>query len=169
MDFFDTLETRDPERREREQFTALQRQIAHAQKNAPYFGRLLAGVNPAAIKDRAGLARLPVTRKSDLTELQTPFGDPRFVPARGARTVVIQRSMTTKGVQWQVPQVIDSVIQDGLWDAYGNVHMGDCGELCAREKGVSRKDQDDFAAVRPTLRRRHSSGASSTPCALLTE
>jgi len=43
-------------------------------------------------------------------------------------------------------QVIDSLIQDGLWDAYGNVHMGDCGELCAREKNVTRKDQDDFAA-----------------------
>ena len=34
-------------------------------------------------------------------------------------------------------QVIDSLIQDGLWDAYGNVHMGDCAELCAREKKVS--------------------------------
>ena len=43
-------------------------------------------------------------------------------------------------------QVIDSLIQDGLWDAYGNVHMGDCGELCARERNVTRKDQDDFAA-----------------------
>jgi acetyl-CoA C-acetyltransferase len=43
-------------------------------------------------------------------------------------------------------QVIDSLIQDGLWDAYGNVHMGDCGELCAKEKNVTRKDQDDFAA-----------------------
>src|ERR1043165_6428844 len=26
-------------------------------------------------------------------------------------------------------QVIDSMIADGLWDAYGNVHMGDCAEL----------------------------------------
>jgi acetyl-CoA C-acetyltransferase len=43
-------------------------------------------------------------------------------------------------------QVIDSMIQDGLWDAYGNVHMGDCGELCAKEKGISRQDQDAFAA-----------------------
>jgi len=43
-------------------------------------------------------------------------------------------------------QVIDSLITDGLWDAYGNVHMGDCGELCAREKGISRADQDAFAA-----------------------
>jgi acetyl-CoA C-acetyltransferase len=43
-------------------------------------------------------------------------------------------------------QVIDSMIQDGLWDAYKNVHMGDCGELCAREKGISRQEQDAFAA-----------------------
>jgi acetyl-CoA C-acetyltransferase len=43
-------------------------------------------------------------------------------------------------------QVIDSMITDGLWDPYGNVHMGDCGELCAREKGISRADQDAFAA-----------------------
>ena len=43
-------------------------------------------------------------------------------------------------------QVIDSVIQDGLWDVYGNVHMGDCAELCARERNITRADQDAFAA-----------------------
>src|SRR5450432_1756644 len=43
-------------------------------------------------------------------------------------------------------QVIDSLICDGLWDAYANVHMGECGELCAREKGITRGDQDAFAA-----------------------
>ena len=43
-------------------------------------------------------------------------------------------------------QVIDSMIHDGLWDVYGNVHMGDCSELCAREKNISRQDQDAFAA-----------------------
>jgi acetyl-CoA C-acetyltransferase len=42
-------------------------------------------------------------------------------------------------------QVIDSLIQDGLWDAYGNVHMGDCAELCAKEKGITRAEQDAFA------------------------
>jgi acetyl-CoA C-acetyltransferase len=42
-------------------------------------------------------------------------------------------------------QVIDSLIQDGLWDAYKNVHMGECGELCAKEKGITRADQDAFA------------------------
>ena len=43
-------------------------------------------------------------------------------------------------------QVIDSLIADGLWDAYKNVHMGECGELCAKEKGITRADQDAFAA-----------------------
>src|SRR4051812_4949900 len=43
-------------------------------------------------------------------------------------------------------QVIDSLINDGLWDVYGNVHMGDCAELCAREKKISREEQDAFAA-----------------------
>jgi acetyl-CoA C-acetyltransferase len=43
-------------------------------------------------------------------------------------------------------QLVDSMIADGLWDPYGNVHMGDCGELCAREKQISREDQDAYAA-----------------------
>jgi acetyl-CoA C-acetyltransferase len=51
-----------------------------------------------------------------------------------------------EGLRLGHAQVIDSVIHDGLWDAYGNVHMGDCAELCAREKNISRQDQDAFAA-----------------------
>ena len=43
-------------------------------------------------------------------------------------------------------QVIDSMIKDGLWDAYKDVHMGDCAELCAKEKAITRSDQDAFAA-----------------------
>ena len=37
------------------------------------------------------------------------------------------------------------MIHDGLWDPYGDVHMGNCAELCAREYGLSREEQDDFA------------------------
>ncbi|HVZ74369.1 MAG TPA: thiolase family protein [Polyangia bacterium] len=51
-----------------------------------------------------------------------------------------------EGMRLGHAQVIDSMIQDGLWDAYKNVHMGDCGELCAKEKNISRADQDAFAA-----------------------
>ena len=42
-------------------------------------------------------------------------------------------------------QVVDSMIKDGLWDAYNDKHMGNCAELCASEKNYSREDQDAFA------------------------
>ncbi len=40
---------------------------------------------------------------------------------------------------------IDGMIHDGLWDPYNNQHMGNCGELCAKEKGFTREMQDAFA------------------------
>ena len=75
--YLDDLETRPPAVRERHLFNALPGQIANAQKNAPYFAKLLAGIDAHTVSDRAALARLPVTRKSDLIDLQKsapPFG-----------------------------------------------------------------------------------------------
>jgi len=74
---FDRLECRDPELREREQLLALRVQLAHAKANAPAFAQRLAQVDAASIDSRRALAELPVTRKSELTELQKsakPFG-----------------------------------------------------------------------------------------------
>jgi phenylacetate-CoA ligase len=76
-DHFDTLETRDPEVRERALLAALPRQLAHAKANASAFARILADVDTGAITTREALARVPVTRKSELSELQKkerPFG-----------------------------------------------------------------------------------------------
>ncbi len=42
-------------------------------------------------------------------------------------------------------KLTDGMIFDGLWDPYSNVHMGNCGDACAREQGFSREQQDDFA------------------------
>ena len=42
-------------------------------------------------------------------------------------------------------ELIDSAIQDGLWDAYENYHMGCTGEVVAREYGVGREAQDAWA------------------------
>ncbi|HEV7414291.1 MAG TPA: AMP-binding protein [Casimicrobiaceae bacterium] len=75
--YFDTLETRDPELRERAQLAAVREQIAYARAHAPWFARTLAGIDPAAIDSRAALASIPVVRKSELLELQKadrPFG-----------------------------------------------------------------------------------------------
>jgi acetyl-CoA C-acetyltransferase len=43
-------------------------------------------------------------------------------------------------------QVIDSMITDGLWDVYNQIHMGSCAEICAKERKISREAQDAFAA-----------------------
>ena len=42
-------------------------------------------------------------------------------------------------------QAVDSMVHDGLWDPYNNQHMGNCAELCAREKAFSREMQDNYA------------------------
>lgn len=42
-------------------------------------------------------------------------------------------------------EIIDLMIHDGLWDPYGNKHMGNIGELCAKENKISREAQDEFA------------------------
>lgn len=42
-------------------------------------------------------------------------------------------------------EIIDSMIHDGLWDAYSNKHMGNCAEMLVRDRGYSRQDQDNYA------------------------
>lgn len=42
--------------------------------------------------------------------------------------------------------ILDTMIYDGLWDPYNNVHMGNCGDLCARECNYSRSQIDEYAA-----------------------
>ncbi|HEV8253951.1 MAG TPA: acetyl-CoA C-acetyltransferase [Vicinamibacteria bacterium] len=41
--------------------------------------------------------------------------------------------------------VVDSMVHDGLWDAYDDQHMGCCGEIVAEKHGVSRREQDEYA------------------------
>jgi phenylacetate-CoA ligase len=83
---YDALETRDPAERERALFAALPRQIERARERSARYRELLSGVAPDDIATRAALAKLPVTRKSELTELQAaspPFGGLNATPASG--------------------------------------------------------------------------------------
>jgi len=79
-EFFDALETRDPSAREAALLARLPAHIARAQSAAPAFGRILAGVDAQAVTTREALAQVPVTRKSQLLEMQKaarasdPFG-----------------------------------------------------------------------------------------------
>jgi len=43
-------------------------------------------------------------------------------------------------------QLLDSMVHDGLWDIYNNFHMGETGEKAAEKHGISRDEQDKFAA-----------------------
>ena len=80
---YDALETRDPGERERELLERLAKQVAHAKAHAPGFARILKDVDPREAGSRVALARLAVTRKSDLKELQAsapPLGGLNATP-----------------------------------------------------------------------------------------
>lgn len=42
-------------------------------------------------------------------------------------------------------QLVDHMVYDGLWDVYNDYHMAETAELVAKERGVTREDQDRFA------------------------
>jgi len=44
-------------------------------------------------------------------------------------------------------ELVDSLINDGLWDVYNNFHMGNAAELCARECNISREAQDEYSVT----------------------
>ncbi len=88
--YFDSLECRDPEQRERDVFNVLAAQIEHARARAPAFAASLTGISGSDIDDRDALARLPVLRKSELVTLQRstpPFGGLAVAPVADLRRV----------------------------------------------------------------------------------
>lgn len=51
-----------------------------------------------------------------------------------------------KGYRLGSDELIDSMVNDGLWDRYNNYHMGNTGENVAVKYGISRDQQDEYAA-----------------------
>jgi len=50
-----------------------------------------------------------------------------------------------KGYRLGNAQIIDSMVNDGLWDVYNNYHMGMTGENVAEKYGITREQQDEYA------------------------
>lgn len=50
------------------------------------------------------------------------------------------------GLRMGDSKLIDMMIWDGLWDPYSQTHMGNCGDLCAKELNYSREKLDEYAA-----------------------
>lgn len=42
-------------------------------------------------------------------------------------------------------EIKDSIVLDGLWDVYNNIHMGNCAEACAKDFSFTREELDNFA------------------------
>ena len=42
-------------------------------------------------------------------------------------------------------EIVDSMVKDGLWDVYNNIHMGNCAESCAKDFQFKREELDEFA------------------------
>lgn len=55
-------------------------------------------------------------------------------------------SSSRQGTRLGSAELVDGMVHDGLWDPYNDFHMGSAAELCVREFGFSRGDQDAYAA-----------------------
>ena len=76
-EYYDELETRGAEAREQAQLEALRAQVEHARANTAAYAESLADFEARNITDAEAFSRLPLTRKSELVELQRnrrPFG-----------------------------------------------------------------------------------------------
>ncbi len=77
------------------------------------------------------------------------LGDADFVAAGGMETMSLAPYFLPKartGYRMGHAQVLDSMLHDGLWDHVNDFHMGMSNELCSEKYGISRQDQDRYAA-----------------------
>lgn len=137
--------------------------VEKEQVDETFFGNVLsAGVGQAPARQAAIYAgvpeRTPATTVSKVcgSGLQAVvlgtksilLGDGQIVLAGGMESMSNAPYLLPKaraGYRMGHGQIVDSMILDGLWDPYGDFHMGNAGETCAREYGFSREDQDAFA------------------------
>jgi len=111
----------------------------------------------AAIKGGLGAATPAVTlNKMCGSGLEAVIQAGRAIMVGDAEVVVAGGMESMTNAPYLVPgaraglrlgdaKLIDSMIKDGLWDAYGDKHMGSCAELCASKYSFSREAQDAYA------------------------
>ncbi len=76
-------------------------------------------------------------------------GDAEVVIAGGMENMTLAPYLLPKaraGYRMGNGQIIDSMVNDGLWDVYNNFHMGNATEMCAKKYEISREEQDRYAA-----------------------
>ena len=75
------------------------------------------------------------------------LGDAKIVVAGGQESMSqsVHALHLRPGVKMGPGELTDTMVKDGLWDAFNNVHMGITAENVAKKYGISRADQDAFA------------------------
>ena len=76
------------------------------------------------------------------------LGDAEIVIAGGMESMSRAPYLLEKarfGYRMGDGNIIDSMIKDGLWDVYNNIHMGSCAEIVADKYGIDRDEQDRYA------------------------
>ena len=75
-------------------------------------------------------------------------GDAEVIIAGGMENMSLAPYLLPKartGYRMGNGKLVDSMVNDGLWDVYNNIHMGSCAEMCAEDRKYSREEQDTFA------------------------
>jgi acetyl-CoA C-acetyltransferase len=143
---------------------ALERaKVSADQVDEVFMGNVLsAGIGQAPARQAAIYARIP--NKVPATTVSKVCGSGLQAILFGTKTIAIgdadivvaggMESMSNApyyltrartGYRMGNGEIIDGMIHDGLWDPYGNFHMGNAGDKCAREYKFSREAQDEFA------------------------
>ena len=137
--------------------------IAPEDVDLVFMGNVLsAGIGQAPARQAAIYAGLPETtpavtlNKMCGSGLEALIQAARAVALGDAEVVVAggMESMTNApyllpgargGLRMGEAKMIDSMVHDGLWDAYNDKHMGSCAEMCAEKYNFTREAQDEFA------------------------
>jgi acetyl-CoA C-acetyltransferase len=123
---------------------------------------LQAGIGQAPARQAAIHAGLPPDTRTVTVHKVCGSGlqaviDGAHALAAGAASIVVAGGMENmsaapyllpnarSGYRLGHQQVVDSVIRDGLWDPYNDLHMGACAERCVERYGFTRAEQEAFA------------------------
>ncbi len=137
--------------------------IARGAVDEVFMGCVLqAGVGQAPARQAALFAGLP--EKTPCTTINKVCGSGLKAVIAGAQAIALgdadvvvaggMESMSNvpyydrsarQGARMGHVELIDGMIHDGLWDVYGQVHMGSCAEKCAVTQGIPRSAQDEYA------------------------
>ncbi len=115
-------------------------------RQAAIFGGLPASVECLTVNKVCGSGLKAVMLAAQAVRL----GDAEVVVAGGMESMSNAPYLLPKardGYKMGNAEIVDSLLHDGLIDAYNNELMGTAAELCARECRISREDQDQFAIL----------------------